>query len=149
MCWWLLTKYQVPFYLGMPITLVPLDVTYQCILMQADVDRLLKIDSPITRFIADSSKFYMEFHDEYQSIEGCVINDPLALALAFMPELVETKPLYVTVDIHSELGLGNTIADFYNAWCKPPNMQAALTVQVRRFIDLFAERMERLAISKK
>src|SRR5262245_48319954 len=21
-CWWLLTKYQVPFYLGMPITLV-------------------------------------------------------------------------------------------------------------------------------
>ena len=29
----------------------------------------------------------MEFHDEYQKIEGCVINDPLALALTFMPEL--------------------------------------------------------------
>ena len=21
-CWWLLTKYQLPFYLGMPVTLV-------------------------------------------------------------------------------------------------------------------------------
>lgn len=137
------------YHSGMPITLVPLDVTYQCIFMQADVDRLLKIDSPITRFIADSTKFYMEFHDEYQAIEGCVINDPLALALVFMPDLVETKPLYVTVDIHSELSLGNTIADFYTAWQKPPNMQAALKVQPRRFLDLFVERMEQLALHNK
>ncbi len=137
------------YHSGLPITLVPLDVTYQCVFMQADVDRLLKIDSPITRFIADSTKFYMEFHNEYQAIEGCVINDPLALALAFMPDLVETKLLYVTVDIHSEVSLGNTIADFYNAWQKPPNMQAALKVQSRRFLDLFVERIEQLALRKK
>lgn len=139
---------HIVYHSGMPITLVPLDVTYQCILTQTDVDRLLRIDSPLTRFIADSTRFYMEFHDEYQSIEGCVINDPLALALTFMPDLVETKALYVTVDIHSELGLGNTIADFYNAWRKPPNMQAALAVQPRRFLDLFVERMEHFALHK-
>jgi purine nucleosidase len=137
------------YHSGMPITLVPLDVTYQCVFTQADVDRLLKIDSPITRFIADSTRFYMEFHNEYQDIEGCVINDPLALALAFMPDLVETKALYVTVDIHSEVSLGNTIADFYNAWHKPPNMQAALKVQARRFLDLFVERIEVLSLSKR
>lgn len=134
----------IVYHSGLPITLVPLDVTYQCILTQADVDRLLALDSPITRFIADSTRFYMEFHDEYQSIQGCVINDPLALALTFAPDLVETQPLYVTVDLHSELSLGKTMADFYEMWAKPPNMQVALKVQPRRFIELFIERMETL-----
>ena len=136
---------HIVYHSGMPITLAPLDVTYQCILTPTDVARLLRIDSPITRFIADSTRFYMEFHDEYQAIEGCVINDPLALAMTFLPELVETKPLFVTVDIYSETGLGNTIADFYHMWKKPPNLQAGLQVQARRFIELFLERMEQLA----
>jgi purine nucleosidase len=133
------------YHSGMPITLVPLDVTYQCVLTQADVDRLLVTDSPITRFIADSTRFYMEFHDEYQSIQGCVINDPLALALTFAPDLVETSHLYVTVDIQSDVSLGKTIADFYHFWQKPPNMQVALDVQARRFVDLFLERVGALA----
>lgn len=136
---------HIVYHSGLPITLVPLDVTYQCILTQADVDRLLALASPITRFIADATRFYMEFHDEYQGIEGCVINDPLALALTFAPELVETRPLYVTVDLHSELSLGKTMADFYGMWSKPPNMQVALNVQPRRFIELFLERIETLA----
>jgi purine nucleosidase len=136
---------HIVFHSGLPITLVPLDVTYQCILTQADVDRLLAIDSPIARFVADTTRFYMEFHDEYQSIEGCVINDPLALALTFAPELVETRSLHVTIDLHSPLSLGKTMADFYRMWDKPPNMQVALKVQPRRFIELFLERIEALA----
>lgn len=136
---------HIVYHSGLPITLVPLDVTYQCILTQADVDRLLAVDSPITRFVADSTRFYMEFHDEYQGIQGCVINDPLALALTFAPDLVETRPLHVTVDIHSPLSLGKTMADFYGMWAKPPNMQVALNAQPRRFIELFLERIENLA----
>lgn len=138
----------IVYHSGMPITLVPLDVTYQCVLTQTDVDRLLMIDSPITRFVAESTRFYMEFHDEYQGIQGCVINDPLALALTFAPDLVETQPLHVTVDLYSEISLGKTMADFYNMWQKPANMQVALQVQARRFIDLFVERIEKLATDR-
>lgn len=135
---------HIVYHSGLPLTLVPLDVTYQCILTQADVERLLALNSPITRFIADATRFYMEFHDEYQGIQGCVINDPLALALTFAPDLVETRPLHVTVDTHSPLSLGKTMADFYGAWSKPPNMQVALKVYARRFIELFLERIETL-----
>ncbi|GIK42726.1 MAG: nucleoside hydrolase [Chloroflexota bacterium] len=136
---------HIIYHSGLPLTLVPLDVTYQCILTQADVERLLAFDSPITRFVAEATRFYMEFHDEYQGIQGCVINDPLALALTFAPDLVETRPLHVTVDLYSELSLGKTMADFYDMWSKPPNMQVALKVQARRFIELFLERIEALA----
>jgi len=136
---------HIVFHSGMPMTLTPLDVTYQCIFTVDDLNRLLKIDSPITKFIADSTRFYMEFHDEYQSIKGCVINDPMTLALTFMPEICDYQNLLVDVDISSGVGLGNTFADFYNYEKKPVNMKVAMGVRPRMFMELFLERMEELA----
>ncbi len=138
---------QIVYHVGIPTTLVPLDVTYQCILTPGDVNRLQNIDSPITKFVADATRFYMEFHDEYQQIEGCVINDPLALALTFMPELCTYQELPVEVDLSGGISMGKTVADFYNYGKKPANMNVALGVKARDFIDLFVERIERLAVS--
>lgn len=136
---------HIVFHAGIPTTLVPLDVTYQCILMASDVERLLKIDSPITKFIKDATDFYMEYHDAYQRIKGCIINDPLALALTFAPELCDYEKLPVDVDISGGVSMGKTFADFYNYTGKPANMKVALGVRARGFIELFLERMERLA----
>ena len=136
---------HIVYHAGIPTTLVPLDVTYQCILTPGDVNRLLKTDSPITKFVAESTRFYMEFHDEYQKIEGCVINDPLALALTFAPELCTYQELPVDVDISGGISMGKTVADFYNYGKKPANMRVALGVRSRDFMDLFVERIERLA----
>jgi len=136
---------HIVYHAGIPTTLVPLDVTYQCVLTQGDVERLLQIESPLTRFIADATRFYMEFHDEFQGVQGCVINDPLALALTFAPELCDYQELPVDVDISGGISLGKTIGDFYNYNKKPANMKVALGVRPRDFIELFLERMEKLA----
>ncbi len=138
---------QIVFHSGMPITLTPLDVTYECVFTKDDLSRLLRIDSPITKFIADATRFYMEFHDEYQSIEGCVINDPMTLALTFMPEICDYQELYVDVDLSGGVSMGNTFADFYKMTKKPANMKVALGVRPRDFMELFLERMEKLAKS--
>ena len=136
---------QIVYHAGIPTTLIPLDVTYQCILTPGDVGRLQKIDSPITKFVAEATRFYMEFHDEYQQIEGCVINDPLALALTFAPELCTYQELPVEVDLSGGISMGKTVADFYNYGKKPANMKVALGVRARDFIDLFVERIQKLA----
>jgi purine nucleosidase len=138
---------HIVFHAGIPTTLVPLDVTYQCILTAQDVERLQKLNAPISQFVKDTTKFYMEFHDEYQGVEGCVINDPLALALTFAPQLCDYQELPVDVDISSGVSLGKTFADFYNYTKKPVNMKVALGVRPRDFIELFLERMEKLAQS--
>ena len=138
---------HIVYHSGMPITLTPLDVTYQCVFLKDDMNRLLKIDSPITKFVADATRFYMEFHDEYQSIEGCVINDPMTLALTFMPEICDYQELYVDVDLSGGVSMGNTFADFYKMTKKPANMKVALGVRPRDFMELFLERMEKLAKS--
>ncbi|HJQ15315.1 MAG TPA: nucleoside hydrolase [Anaerolineales bacterium] len=136
---------HIVYHAGIPTTLVPLDVTYQCVLTQDDVRRLQQVDSPITKFVADATRFYMEFHDEFQKIDGCVINDPLALALAFAPELCTYQELPVDVDLSGGISMGKTIADFYNYGKKPANMKVALSVRARDFIDLFVERIQSLA----
>ncbi|HXQ35875.1 MAG TPA: nucleoside hydrolase, partial [Anaerolineales bacterium] len=136
---------HIVFHAGIPTTLVPLDVTYQCVLTAQDVERLQKIDSPITTFIKDATRFYMEYHDDYQGIEGCVINDPLALALTFAPELCDYLELPVEVDISGGVSMGKTFADFYNYEKRPANMKVALGVRPRDFIELFIERMEKLS----
>ncbi len=136
---------HIAFHAGIPTTLVPLDVTYQCILTAQDVEGLQKIDSPIPKFIKDTTDFYMEYHDSYQGIEGCIINDPLALALTFAPELCDYQELPVNVDISGGVSMGKTFADFYNYDKKPANMKVALGVRARDFIELFLERMEKLA----
>jgi len=138
---------HIVYHAGIPTTLVPLDVTYQCVLTSQDVERLQKLDSPIPDFVKDTTDFYMEFHDAYQGMKGCVINDPLALALTFAPELCEYQTLPVDVDISGGVSLGKTFADFYNYEKKPANMRVALGVRPRDFIELFLGRMEKLARS--
>jgi len=135
---------HIVYHSGMPITLTPLDVTYQCILLAEDVARLQNSPSAIPAFIADATRFYMEFHDEYQGIQGCVINDPLTLALTFTPELCDYQEQYVDVDISGGVSMGKTFADFYKMTEKPANIKVALGVRPRDFIELFVERMEDL-----
>jgi len=136
---------HIVYHSGMPITLAPLDVTYQVIFTETDLERLLQIESPIPRFIADATRFYMEFHDEFQGIQGCVINDPLALALVMQPDLVDTQKLYVDVDIHGGVSMGKTFADFYCIEKKEPNIKVALKVRAREFIEFFLTRMLELS----
>lgn len=157
---------------GMPITLLPWDITQHIILTQADVDRLSRITSPITRFIADATRFYIEFHLAAFGYAGCSINDPAALALAFMPDLARTEPMHVAVEYASELTAGKSVISYIGpatrepdahdlagydtarwpphwrrAFRPAPNVRAVVDFDTQRFISLFVERMERLALT--
>ncbi len=136
---------HIVFHSGLPITLVPLDVTYRVVFTAEDLSRLQQVDVPLTRFIGEATRFYMEFHDEFQKISGCVINDPLALAITYLPKLVDCQELYVDIDISGGVSMGKTYADFYRLLEKKPNMQVALDVRPREFMEHFLERMEWLA----
>ena len=127
---------------GMPITLVPWDITRDVRMTQADVDRLLERPGPISRFIADATRFYIEFHHSHFGYASCSINDPAALALAFLPDLARTEPLYVDVEIGSETTMGKTIGDFLRVTGRAPNVKAVLEFDTPRFMELFLDRME-------
>jgi purine nucleosidase len=137
---------HIVFHSGIPITLIPLDVTYKCLLTTADVERLNQIDSPIARFVRDSTAMYMDFYKKYEGFDGCALHDPLTLAVILAPELFTFEAHHVDVDISGGVSMGNTFADFMKVAKKPANMKVALDVRGRDFIELFLERMESLCL---
>ncbi len=136
---------HIVFHSGIPITLIPLDVTYKCLLTTADVDRLNRIDSPIACFVRDATAVYMDFYKKYEGFDGCALHDPLTLATIIAPELLTLEEHHVDVDISGGISMGKTFADFMKVSKKPANMKVALDVRGREFIELFLERMEALS----
>ena len=137
---------HIVFNSGIPITLIPLDVTYQCLLTSTDVERLNKIDSPIARFVRDVTADYMAFYLKYEGFAGCALHDPLTVATIIAPELLSIENHYVDVDISGGVSTGKTYADFMKVTKKPANIKVALNVKGREFVELFIERMENLAM---
>jgi purine nucleosidase len=138
---------HIVFHSGIPITLVPLDATYRCLLTSEDVERLNRINSPIARFVRDATAVYMEFYKKYEGFNGCALHDPLTLAVILAPELFTFENHYVDVDMSGGISMGNTLADIMKVSKKPSNMRVAMDVRGRDFIELFLERMERLSRS--
>ncbi|MFM9151128.1 MAG: nucleoside hydrolase [Candidatus Planktophila sp.] len=129
---------------GIDLTIVPLDVTYQCLFTKAHVERLSGAREDIRTFIDRSTAFYMEFHAEYQGIQGCAINDPLAAAILVKPDLVTYRDYYVNVELHGEFTTAKLSADHFNATGKAPNAKVAMQVDVDAFMDFFIERVNTL-----
>jgi len=136
--------FDVVIRAGMAFTLVPLDVTYECLFQKRHMDRIQSKNPSVRKFIDDSTRFYMEFHDEYQSIDGCAINDPLAAALLIKPDLVEYFDYHVTVELKGDHNVAKTSADHFKATGKAPNSKVAMKVDVEAFMDFFIERVNTL-----
>jgi purine nucleosidase len=137
---------HIVFHSGIPITLIPLDVTHKCILKQVHIDSLLKIKSPISKFISDAMHDYMEF-SLARGQAGCALHDPLTLAAILAPELLTLQEYYVDVDISGGVSMGNTFADFFNISKNPVNMKVAMDVRGEEFVELFLHQMEGLCRS--
>lgn len=137
---------HIVFHAGIPITLIPLDVTHKCLLKQEHVDRLMTIKSPITQFIKDVIEIYFKFSYD-RGFAGCALHDPLTLATVIAPELLTLKEYYVDVDHSGGVAMGKTFADIFHVTKKPANMKVAMEVRGDDFIELFVQRMETLARS--
>ena len=137
---------HIIFHSGIPITLIPLDVTHQCLLKEEHIERLMMIPSPITRFIKEAVGVYFKFSYE-RGFTGCALHDPLTLATVIAPELLTLKEYYMDVDHSGGAAMGKTFADVFGVTKNSANMKVALEVRGEKFIELFLQRMETLAKS--
>ncbi len=135
---------HIVFHSGIPITLIPLDVTHKCMLLQKHVDRLMQISSPISRFIRDAVNVYLKASIAL-GYAGSALHDPLTLATILAPELLTLKEYYVDVDISGGVSMGKTFADILNVTKRPANMKVAMDVRGEDFVELFLQRMEALS----
>jgi inosine-uridine nucleoside N-ribohydrolase len=130
---------QIVFRSGVPITAVGLDVTTKCKLQAADIDRLRASKNPASAFLVRLIELWQNGHpDQYPTL-----HDPLAVAVSFLPTLVETRLGSVEVETSSLLTNGVTIFTPADRLPKAEfaSTQVARQVDVRRFIDMFLDRL--------
>jgi len=137
---------HIVFHSGIPITLIPLDVTHQCLLKQEHVNRILKIPSPISQFVHDAMEVYLQASYE-RGFEGSALHDPLTLATIIAPNLLTLKEYFVDVDISGGVSMGKTFADISGLTKRPANMKVAMHVRGEEFVEFFTQRVESLASS--
>jgi len=134
----------IVFEAGLPIDLVPLDVTRQVLLSRGVLQASLGGNrSPCARFIEDFTAFGFDF-GESRGEGGIYLHDPLAVAVAIEPGLVEFEPLHVAVEAEGRLTRGMTVADRRDVEPyrkRPSTCRAALGVDAPRALRFFLDRL--------
>jgi len=148
---------NVVFNSGLPITLVPLDVTHQVILTPEFLETRFPDTEEVSRFVKDIVRFYHRFYINVAGEKGCPLHDPLAMGICIYGDFVtEIQPMNVNVvqqsesymqigrmsSTSAELIRGQTIAERINgASAKElmPNVNVCLKVNKEKFLDFFAK----------
>lgn len=129
---------------GLPVELIPLDVTRKVILSSSALDsRLSTCPGRLARFISDFTPKGFAFGAEVGE-GGLTLHDPLALAVALDPSLVSFEALHVAVECEGRLSRGMAVADRrpLPAHRKlPPNCRVAMSVDAGRFLSFFLDRL--------
>jgi len=129
---------------GIPITLVPLDVTHHVILTKAEVDEMVwKTNTRLAMFIRDFTTFYMQYHKQTEGFDGGYLHGLLAVGVAIHKSFVETTFVHVDVETKGEYTSGMTIADFRKKATGTPNVHVAVKVESERFLEFFRKRVLR------
>jgi purine nucleosidase len=134
-----------------PVIAIGLDVTRKTIIDESDVAAIAsrsagKPHGPaLSRFLDDASRFYFERMEKMLGKRIFTMHDPLALAVALDPTLVETRRVAVDVETSGRLTTGATVVDWRGQWGRLANAEVAVAVDAERFRRLFFDAMDRLA----
>jgi purine nucleosidase len=97
--------------------------------------------NPLIRVIEDATRFYMESYHALGHGYQAHLHDPLAAAVALDPQLVDTRPATVDVELTGTLTRGMTVTDWSGRWGRKPNALIGVGVDSTVFFDRFIERV--------
>ena len=125
---------------GQKIHMVGLDVTRKIVLTPDLLEYMCRLNKETGEFVKKITKFYFDFHWEWEHIIGCVINDPLAVAYFINPELCKGFDSYVQIETEG-ISLGQSVVDSMNFYRKTSNARVLTEVDVYGFFQMFLSRI--------
>ncbi len=125
---------------GKMIHMIGLDVTRKIVLTPTLLEYICRLNKETGKFIRKITKFYFDFHWEWEHIIGCVINDPLAVAYFLDPDICQGFDSYVQIETEG-ISLGQSVVDSMDFYRKTPNTKVLTEVDVYAFFQLFLSRI--------
>ena len=118
------------------IHMVGLDVTRRIVLTPDLLEYMKRLDPRIGAFAQKITKFYFDFHWEWEHLIGCVINDPLAVAYFARRNLCRGFESYVQIETQG-ISIGQTVVDSMNFYRHRPNAVVLTEIDTLGFFRIF------------
>ncbi len=134
----------IVFKSGIPIVMMPLDVTHRVLTYKARVEKIKAIGSPAAVAMAEMLEFFERFDIEKYGSDGGPLHDPTVIAYLLRPELFKGRDCNVEIETKSELTVGMTVVDWWQVTGRKHNAKVMREVDDQGFFDLLTERLARL-----
>ncbi|MFC6490717.1 nucleoside hydrolase [Nitratireductor sp. GCM10026969] len=135
---------DVVFRSGVPIVMMPLDVTHKALATRARVGAFRDLGTPVGLATAEMLGFSERFDKEKYGNEGGPLHDPCVIAYLLQPALFAGRTCNVSVETASELTMGMTVIDWWHVTKRPHNAQVMREIDDEGFFALLTERLGRL-----
>lgn len=135
---------DIVFKSGIPLVVMPLDVTHQALTTRARVEAFRALGTRAGQAIASWTDFFERFDMEKYGSDGAPLHDPCVIAYLLQPDLFTGRHINVTIETGSELTLGMTVADWWYVTDRPANAMFMGAVDADGFYALLTSRIARL-----
>lgn len=135
---------DIVFRAGVPLTVMPLDVTHKALVTKARNDAFRAIGTRAGIAVAEMTDFFERFDREKYGSEGAPLHDPCVTAYLIRPELFSGRHINVEIETGSDLTLGMTVADWWGVSDRAPNATFMGGIDADGFFALLTERLARL-----
>jgi inosine-uridine nucleoside N-ribohydrolase len=133
---------QMVFASGLPITLVPLDVTHQVFLSPRIIEgRVRPRYRPFPRFVIEATGYHSAGFQFRGGSRVFHLHDPLAVGVAIDPNLVNKERLSITVETQPGEFYGRTSEVAGEKVSDSQKMEVCLGVNSENILELFLSRL--------
>jgi purine nucleosidase len=132
------------FSSGIPIVMMPLDVTHKALTTRVRVERLRALGTKAGTAVAQLLDFFERFDEKKYGTDGGPLHDPNVIAYLLKPALYSGRHCNVEIETASELTLGMTVVDWWGVSGRKPNALYISDVDHAGFFELLTERIGRL-----
>jgi purine nucleosidase len=132
------------FESGIPITMLPLDVTHQLLTTGPRLDALRALDNRCGRAVAALLASFARRRRTKFGARNTALHDPSVTAYLLSPTLFQGREVNVAVETQSPLTVGMTVVDWWDVTGRAPNVRLINTVDADGFYDLLTERLGHL-----
>jgi purine nucleosidase len=128
---------------GLPITLVPLDVTHQVSLIpQVIEERVRPINNVFSQFVIGATGYNPIDQRFQRGSKVFHLHDPLAVGVVIDPNLVRKERVSISVETQEGERYGQTSEVLGGKVSKDQKMDVCLGINSEKFLELFLSRLE-------
>ena len=135
---------QIVFASGVPVTLMPLDVTHKALTRTDRVGSLRAIGNRTGVAVAEMLEFFERFDEAKYGSDGGPLHDPCTIAWMIAPDIFNGRPCNVEIETASPLTMGMTVVDWWQVSSRPHNALVIGDLDADRFFALITERLATL-----